>query len=211
MTTVTVVTPMRNHDEFVEGWLEAVNVGAPDEVVIVDDASDPPYKTPDKLVRLDESRGFCGACNAGLAAATMDAVVFLNNDIELRAANWLRNIRRHLWPRTLVGELRRGAHTYLDGQEHPYIDGWCIAAMREDLLELGGWDETLEEPAYYSDNLLTLRALQAGWKLATPIPIGLHHLVSGTAHDDRAAIERAASANRAVWEQAVRDSTLVAT
>jgi len=214
MPSVTVITPWRNHPEFVDGWQEAIQAGYPDYVIVVDDASDPPlqpFHTPfDRVLRLDEPRGFCGACNYGLEHATSDAVVFLNNDIQLVRANWLREIRALLKPRTLVGELRTGSHTHVDGREHPYIDGWCIAAMREDLLELGGWDDTLEEPAYYSDNMLTLRALEAGWDVST-LNVGLHHLVSGTAKDNPSRIHQAAQANRARWVQAVTDSKLVTT
>jgi len=208
MPSVTVITPWRNHPEFADGWYEAIAASGATEVIVVDDASDPPLGWPG--IRLDEPRGFCGACNAGLQAAATDAVVFLNNDIQLVRANWLREIRALLKPRTLVGELRSGSHTHVDGQEHPYIDGWCIAAMREDLVELGGWDETLEEPAYYSDNMLTLRAAQAGWHLSH-LNVGLHHLVTGTAKDDPSRIHQAAQANRAKWVQAVTDSKLVTT
>ncbi len=205
MPTVTVVTPWQDHLELFDGYWNAIEAGVPDEVVVVDDGSDPPLSWAS--VRLDQPQGFCGACNAGLDAATSDAVVFLNNDVQLQAANWLRHIRRWLRPQTLVGELRAGPHTTVDGIEHPYIDGWCIGALREDWLDLGGWDDTLEEPAYYSDNLLTLRAQQAGWDFHT-LTVGLHHLVSRTARDHMAAIAPAAAANRKVWEQAVRQSTL---
>ena len=209
MPSVTVITPWRNHPEFVDGYLEAIDAGQPDHFLIVDDNSDPPLEFADVWLK-GHSHGFCSACNAGLAAAGTDAVVFLNNDIQLVRANWLREIRALLKPRTLVGELRTGSHTHVDGREHPYIDGWCIAAMREDLLELGGWDDTLEEPAYYSDNMLTLRALEAGWDVST-LNVGLHHLVSGTAKDNPSRIHQAAQANRAKWVQAVTDSKLVTT
>ena len=62
----------------------------------------------------------------------------------------------------LAGPLRFGRHADVDGEQFPYIDGWCLAGMREDLLRLGGFDEGLDEPAYYSDNLLCLEARAAG-------------------------------------------------
>ncbi len=213
MPTVTICTPWRDHLELADDYWDAIDAGAPDEVIIVNDGSIEPLPFVGAgIVRIidTEPRGFCAACNTGLAAATSEAVLFLNNDIQLQAANWLRHIRNHLAPKTLVGEIRMGPHTTVDGQQHSYIDGWCIAAMREDWLDLGGWDETLEEPAYYSDNLLSLKAQQAGWDFKATW-IGLHHLVSRTARDQMGRISEAAAANRIVWEQAVRESTLAPT
>ena len=64
-----------------------------------------------------------------------------------------------------MGPLRYDNHAKVDDQSLPYLDGWCLAGMREDLLELGGFDESLEEPAYYSDNLLCLEARAHGMTL----------------------------------------------
>jgi GT2 family glycosyltransferase len=201
MPTVTVVTPWFQHREFMPGYWDALEAGEPDEVIIVDNGSDPPLDFAD--VRLQTNTGFCPACNVGLDRATSDAVLFLNNDVDLGRANWLREIRAKIAPKRLVGEVRRGDHASVDGVMYSYVDGWCIAAMRDDLVELGGWDETLTEPAYYSDNLLSLRAEQTGWELVN-VNVGLRHLVSGTARDNWGRITRAAAANRTVWEQAVR-------
>ncbi len=203
--TVTVITPWHEHVEFADGYWDALEAGAPDEVIIVDNGSDPPLDWSG--IRLAENLGFCAACNLGLLAAKSDAVVFLNNDVELQRVNWLHEIRAKLGPKRLVGEIRQEAHTWVGGRAYSYIDGWCVAAMRDDLVELGGWDETLEEPAYYSDNLLTLRAQQADWEIVN-VGVGLRHLVSGTSRDDMHAATKAAWANRAVWEQAVREAQL---
>jgi GT2 family glycosyltransferase len=200
-SSLAIVTPWYNHREFMPGYWDAIEAGGPDEVIIVDNGSDPPIEGA--AIRFEDNRGFCAANNAGLHIATADAVLFLNNDVDLGRANWLREIRVKLFPKRLVGEIRGGDHTIVDGAHHPYVDGWCIAAMRDDLFELGGWDEMLTEPAYYSDNLLSLRAERAGWDLAN-ISVGLRHLVSGTARDNWGRITRAAAANRTVWEQAVR-------
>jgi len=52
--------------------------------------------------------------------------------------------------------------------------------MRDDLLELEGWDESFEEPSYYGDNDLCLRARLAGMTLRQAA-VGLRHLGNGTA------------------------------
>ena len=80
------------------------------------------------------------------------------------------------------GRYATGTHSDVDGHSFPYIDGWCLAGMREDLLRLGGFDESLQEPAYYSDNLLCLEARAAGMTLRDVRP-GLDHLENVTAGD----------------------------
>ena len=63
--------------------------------------------------------------------------------------------------------------------ELPYLDGWCLAGMRQDLLDLGGWDEGYLEPSYFGDNDLSFRARLNGMELVEqPVPIA--HLASRT-------------------------------
>src|SRR5207253_8391938 len=110
-----------------------------------------------------EGVGFGRACNAGLRMARTDAVLFLNNDVIAKARGWLEPIRNALEPGVLVGaELCSDPHGAVDGVSMPYLDGWCLAGMTEDLLELGGFDETFQPPAYFEDNDLCLRARMAG-------------------------------------------------
>lgn len=201
--SVTIVTPWHNHLEYADAYWHALDAGHPDDVIVVDNGSQPPLDFA--VIRLPENEGFCYACNAGLIAASTEYVVFLNNDIELRRPSWLDEIRAVLAPKRLVGEMIHGYHTRLDGTFHSYIDGWCIGGRREDLLELGAWDETLCEPAYYSDNLLSLKAERAGWELAC-VSVGLRHIVNGTSRDDHHALHQASINNREVWKQAVRQT-----
>jgi GT2 family glycosyltransferase len=208
MTTVSVVTPWYGHLDYANGYWDAIEAGTPDEVIIVDNGSDPPLDYPG--VRLEENTGFCHACNVGLHASTSDAVLFLNNDIELDDRDWLKPILRQLGPGRLVGELCAERHTVIDGHPVPYLDGWCLAGMRDDLINLGGWDETLAEPSYYGDNLLSLRAEKAGFDLVDVRPVGLRHLGNGTSRDNLMALFASAAVNRQVWEQAVREQTEVA-
>ena len=68
-------------------------------------------------------------------------MLFLNNDIAATAADWVEPIRDALEPGVLVGaSLRHDPHGAVDGQPFPYLDGWCLAGMTEDLLELDGFD-----------------------------------------------------------------------
>jgi len=177
--SLSVVTPWWNHLELLHAFATCMNYGQPDEVIVIDNGSTPDFEPVGiepltVVIRNPTNRGFCRACNQGLWVATGDAVLFLNNDIRpISKARWADTVKAALEPGVLVGaRLRNDAHTQVDGQSVPYLDGWCIAGMRDDLLKLGGWNETYAEPAYYSDNDLSVRAVAAGMTLkAIDLPI----------------------------------------
>lgn len=153
--------------------------------------------------------GFAAGSNLGLNAATADAVLFCNNDIELAHAGWLDAIRDQLEPGVLVGELRDHPLTEVDGVRYPYLDGWALAGMRADLLELGGFDETLEEPSYFSDNDLCFRARAAGMTLRD-VRIGLRHKENTTAGPAwTESVQAATTTNRAIYQARVRELMVV--
>ncbi len=181
-----------------------------DEVIICDNGVAPklPFKTT--LIQFGRNRGFAHASNMGLRSARTDAVLFLNNDIMFTHRGWLQAFREALEPGVLVGKLRSGAHTYVDSHELPYLDGWCLAGMREDLLALGGFDETLAEPAYFSDNLLCLEARAAGMTLRE-VRVGLVHKensTAGPAWDER--VRAATNTNKVRYEARARELLIAA-
>jgi GT2 family glycosyltransferase len=178
MISITVVTPWMNHRELERQYWEALRT-EDCEVIVVDNGSTPPLPN---AWRLDHNSGFSHASNVGLQLATTDAILFLNNDVFAIRPGWLEDIRRWLEPGVLVGPvIRYDQHGMVDGVPMPYLDGWCLAGMRDDLLELEGFDETYEEPSYFSDNDLSFRARLAGMRLleAQPTP-GICHLASQT-------------------------------
>ena len=62
-----------------------------------------------------------------------DIVVMLNNDIEVSEAGWLEALCDATELGVLTGaRIRRDAHGAVDGRALPYLDGWCLAGMRED-------------------------------------------------------------------------------
>lgn len=177
--SISVVVPWYGKPELADAFWKALDGEETHEVLVVDNGSDPPVERAE--IRLTDNTGFCHANNVGLEAATGEAVLFLNNDIALGETGWLEKIRAALEPGVLVGALMRNdPHTAVDGERHPYLDGWCIAGMKDDLVELGGWDTEYTEPAYYSDNDLCLRAQRAGMKLVAVGP-PLVHLENQTA------------------------------
>jgi GT2 family glycosyltransferase len=178
--TVAVVTAWLDHVELGTDYFHALQCGPrPDETLIVDNGSDPPLEFAE--IRNEFNEGFARASNQGLQAATSDVIVMLNNDVVAREAGWLEALCDATEPGVLTGaRIRRDAHGAVDGHALPYLDGWCLAGMRDDLLALGGFDEGFEEPAYYCDNDLCLRARLAGMTLRE-VRVGLVHKLNATA------------------------------
>ena len=178
--TIAVITPWLDHLELVDDYLEAIVAGNPDQLVVVDNGSTPPIDFA--AVRIERNNGFSKACNVGLRHATTDKVLFLNNDIAMVRPDWLTRISEAIESGYLVGaNLRFDNHTRVTGvpQRLPYLDGWCLGGMRQELLGLKGFDEEYLEPAYYSDNDLCLRARAIGMRLRE-MRGGLAHKVAQT-------------------------------
>jgi GT2 family glycosyltransferase len=201
---ITIVTPWLGHPELADDYVAAVEpeLGSADRVIVVDNGGTPdlPFETLDAQGNL----GFSAGSNLGLEHATTDAVLFLNNDVSAAQPGWLDTIRRALAPGVLVGPLRDSAHANVDGHRLPYIDGWCLAGMRADLDVLGGFP-LIEEPAYYSDNLLCLEARAAGMTLRD-VRVPLVHKESYTSKPrENPGVHRVTLANRDVYVRRVRE------
>lgn len=157
--SITIVTPWRNNRHFEEGYLPAVRC-VKVEMLVIDDHSDVPIPW---AIPAGEKTGFSACNNIGLALAETDAVLFLNSDVVSPCRDWIEPIRELIEPGVFVGaQLRYDRHGQVDGVAHPYIDGWCLAGMRDDLDMIGGWDENLVEHGYYADNDISFRARLAG-------------------------------------------------
>jgi glycosyltransferase involved in cell wall biosynthesis len=180
LPTVAIVTPWLDHPELVPDYAAAVQCRSHrDELIVVDNGSDPAVGLPG--LRVEQNLGFAAACNLGLHESSSDAVLWLNNDVAMTGGDWLTRIRAAIEPGVLIGaQLRTDPHGSVDGEPLPYLDGWCLAGMRDDLLELGGFDEGFDEPAYYSDNDLCLRARANGMSLRE-VRVGLRHKENVTA------------------------------
>ncbi|MCK9628454.1 MAG: glycosyltransferase [Bacteroidales bacterium] len=179
---LTICTPWWNHLSLLPDYVAVVNAGKPDEVIVIDNGSSPDFepvdiKVSNVVIRNRTNRGFSRACNQGLVAATGDAVLFLNNDVRLTAdREWCAKVKEEIAPGVLVGaHWRNDEHTQVDGETIPYLDGWCIGGMRDDLIELGGWDEGYAEPSYYGDNDLCARAVARGFELMQ-VSLPIEHL-----------------------------------
>ncbi len=200
--SVAIVTPWFEHTELWPDYRDVIRAADADEVLIVDNGSTPPLDFG--TLRLDQNTGFCGGCNAGLHATRAEIVVFLNNDVSVIHQNWLDRLLEPLEEGALVGaRISTAPHTAVDGKVLPYIDGWCLAGYRDELLEIGGWPTGLTEPAYFSDNLLCLEARAHGMRLREA-NVGLLHKRNGSV-DDVPAARAATEINHARYLERARE------
>ncbi len=158
------------------------------------------------LLELPENRGFTGACNAGMQAATGEFVALLNNDTEVDdgwAAAVIDAFARHpevgsVASKMLLFDQRDRIHTagdtftidgragnrgvwQLDGEQfdqEEYVFSACggSSVYRKTLLDQVG---LLDDDFFFSleDVDLGWRATLAGWRcLYTPAAIVYHHL-----------------------------------
>jgi GT2 family glycosyltransferase len=186
------------------------------EIIVVDNGStDGSLRLLDRcypeahVLSLGENRGFAGACNAGIQAATGAFIVLLNNDTEVDE-RWLEEVLaafgRHpdagaVASKMLLFDRRDVLHTAgdfyrVDGQpgnrgvwqrdegrydEEEYVFGACggSAAYRRAMLEDVG---LLDEAFFYSceDVDLAWRAQLAGWRCVYAPRAIVYHKLSAT-------------------------------
>jgi GT2 family glycosyltransferase len=168
MSTITVITPWRDHAELIPDYETAVR-GA--QVITVDNASGPEAATQIRAMterlngvylRNEVNAGFAGANNQGLAHSTGEIVLFLNNDI-VAGPDFLDAVRRDTAEGALVGPAVSRQCVYC--LNLVYLEGWCIAGRRSTWHRLRGWDAEAYQQPYWEDCDLCLRAREAGLDL----------------------------------------------
>ncbi|MEM2901033.1 MAG: glycosyltransferase, partial [Thermoplasmata archaeon] len=106
---ISVVIPVKNDWECTKICIDSISryTDIPYEIIVVDNGSTPPLfknlkswreKNPKieiKYLRLNKNKGFAGACNEGIAVASGDYIVFLNNDT-IVTPRWLRSLIKPL-------------------------------------------------------------------------------------------------------------------
>lgn len=212
---VSIVIPHWNGKQFLQPCLDALQAQSYQniEVWLVDndssDGSQAYVKThyPEvNLLELPENRGFTGACNAGMQAASGEIVALLNNDTEVDT-HWVQAIvdafAEHedvgiVASKMLLFDQRDTLHTAGDGfttdgraynrgvwqkddgrfDEETYVFSACggSSAYRRTLLDQIG---LLDDDYFFllEDMDIAWRAQLTGWRtLYTPRAIVYHHL-----------------------------------
>jgi GT2 family glycosyltransferase len=209
MASISIITPWLNCPELVRTYERSVNTA---EVVIIDNGSELDAAAKIKAmatrqrgiyIRNEANARYAAANNQGLAVATGDIIIFMNNDIEA-PPGWLHQVKRDVKDGALYGPSRLWRH--VAGSEVPYLEGYCIAATRATWDALGGWDETYQG-MYWEDNDLCWRALQMGISLIeTNWPVW--HYGNYTSKQTAGAYDSSVT-NQAMFEGRVQDASHV--
>jgi GT2 family glycosyltransferase len=212
---LSIIIPNWNGGKFLPTCLDALNRQTyPNiEVIVADNASSDGSQAliesqyPQvKIVQLPENRGFTGACNAGIRAASGDYIALLNNDTEVDegwAAAVVTAFERHaeigiVASKMLLFDKRDHIHTAgdyftVDGRagnrgvwqqdtgqfdKEEYVFSACggSSAYRKTMLDQIG---ILDDDFFFSleDMDLAWRAQLSGWRcLYMPKAIVYHHL-----------------------------------
>ncbi len=214
MKTLTLILPAWNGAACIGDCLSSVvrQWQAGDALIVVDNGSSD--GTPDwverhfpqaRVLRQEYNRGYGGGANCGLAQASTDAVVILNQDLVL-ADNCLAALRQRLalsGPAVVGGKLLypdgrtiqhaggiihlpRGVadhygYRQLDDGRYDrvtapdYVTGALFAIDRRVYEAVGGFDEDFF-PAYYEEVDYCYRAREAGFPIIyEPAAIALHY------------------------------------
>jgi len=157
--TISIITPVYNQSFLTKQYLKDLSqLDENHEIIVIDNGSTD--ETADlllqnkqvKYIRNNSNLGFAKSCNIAYAASTGDIVIFLNNDIRVKAGfekTWTNMFVEAI---NSVGEndfLFGATAGYLDNQFNfitevdgdcsdlaednlnKYISGWCLAATRK--------------------------------------------------------------------------------
>ena len=184
---LSIVIPVFNKWNFTKSCLKDLSQLPEDhEIIIIDNASTDetskeimnfiaelsnanPGKCWIRYVQNAENTFHSKACNQGAKLATGDYILFLNNDIRVRAnhANWTQDIiaacdSTNGLVGPTMGLLDKGLNFVKEANEqlsgNSYLGGWCIAAKKEVWDKVGFWNEDF--PFYFNDTDLSFRARQ---------------------------------------------------
>ncbi len=210
---VSIVIPTFNRCELLSACLRSIwqSTTTPYQLIIVDDGStDNTKRLLDSLVNVDvvtneTNLDFLHSANLGASEARGDYLVFLNNDVTVRAG-WLNTLVNTIESQqncgavgarliSMDGKLQEagctvwpdGTVTLVGNQDDPfkpeysyvrevdYCSGACLLLERKLFFQLGKFD-TRFAPAYYEDVDMCMAIREAGKKVIyQPATMVFHH------------------------------------
>ncbi len=224
MRTVSVIIPLWNGEKWIRPCLTALTRQAEAaafalEVIVVDNGSQD--SAPDSiakafpavhLIRNGQNRGFAGGCNVGLAEATGDVLVLLNQDTVVQPG-WLAGLVAAVDQPGVgvagslalladgvtiqhaggvvdlpLGIARHAGYgqaldsRWQSGADVRFVTGASLAMRREVLEAIGPLDEDFW-PGYYEDVDFCWRARDAGYRIRYSPDSVLTHAESGSFTD----------------------------
>lgn len=207
---LSIIIPVFNNHEMTTECIHAIRQTVQEaEIVLVDNGSTPAYEKPYvgflglQLIRNEENKGFPAAVNQGIAVATGDIIVLLNNDV-IVTPGWAEKLTAPLTDPTLqysiVGPVTNYAaglqavqiETYENEQELAkcadawaehwqdaiedvnFVIGFCMAFPKALWEELGPFDESLW-PCSGEEVDFCFRAREAGHRIGIVKGCYVHH------------------------------------
>lgn len=199
---VSIVIPLYNQVAYTRGCLESLTATtSPNvEIILVDNASNDGtgeyLQTLSNVIVISntDNRGFAGACNQGISAASGDWIVVVNNDVVI-SRGWLVGLLQAatlhnldmVSPAIREGDLNYDLEPYAEELTNRMksvvrsgtVNGICFMAHRRVFETIGVFDENFRI-GQYEDKDLFLRARRAGFRLGTVGAAFIHHFGSMT-------------------------------
>lgn len=158
------------------------------ELIFVDDGSsdDTPQRVTSfgnevRYIRHEENRGVSPAWNTGIKAATGDFVAILNNDVRISDEHWMTKLVGAIQGRKAIAGpelVNFNAASEYNGQNVPYLNGWCYIFPRRIFAEIGLFEEAFA-PASFEDVEFCSRAVAHGYDLVQ-VDLRMQHSYSKT-------------------------------
>jgi len=209
----SIVVPVFNRADLTRSCLERVfrNTRPPFELIVVDNGSSDEtasvlesFGSRIRVIRNSRNLGYAAACNQGIAEASGEYVVLLNNDVMV-TEGWLEGlvevaekghgivgpVTGHCSGTQMIGgtppgegELDEFARAWAEEHKGSWrvtqrLVGFCWLIKREVIETIGKLDERFGA-GNYEDNDYCLRARLASFKLAVAESVYVHHLGGGT-------------------------------
>ena len=155
-----------------------------------------------KVIFNEENLGFPKACNQAIEIAEKDNDILLLNNDTIVTTNWLKNLKICLYSDDKIGatgavcnhnENEQGCNIIYDNfqkmqdlakennqsnpskwEEKTFLIGFCLLIKREVMQKIKYLDEEYS-PGYVEDNDLSLKILEAGYKLMLCHDCFIHH------------------------------------